>query len=283
MPLADGYVHDLDAMLAEVTAATQLVLRLQPEQPDRHPPAGRARSRRSSSRCPPHVTGDPRRGLRRVPDRRGPRHDASTCCGASRTSSLLRTFCKVYGLAGPARRLRARLGEVPRRGRPRAPAVQRQRARAGGGDRGAPHQDDVAERVERNDVERALVEEELARAGPRASPTARPTSAGSRSATTTRARSSRRSASAGVAVRAGQGARRPGPHPRHLRHARPRTSASSRRSRRPCREIARFAGQSARTCYKLQSMNRASTSAYLTAPTARAARVRCAFFLLLAI
>ncbi len=42
VPLADGYVHDLDAMLAEVTAATQLDLRLQSQQPDRHPPSRRS-------------------------------------------------------------------------------------------------------------------------------------------------------------------------------------------------------------------------------------------------
>ena len=40
VPLGDGYVHDLDAIAAEVTAATQLVLRLQPEQPDRDLPGG---------------------------------------------------------------------------------------------------------------------------------------------------------------------------------------------------------------------------------------------------
>ena len=40
VPLGEGYVHDLEAMAAEVTAATQLVLRLQPQQPDRHLPGG---------------------------------------------------------------------------------------------------------------------------------------------------------------------------------------------------------------------------------------------------
>ena len=47
-----GDVHDLDAMLAEITVATQLVCRLQPEQPDRHPPAGSADRRVLRRRSP---------------------------------------------------------------------------------------------------------------------------------------------------------------------------------------------------------------------------------------
>ena len=61
--------------------------RLQPEQPDRRPTSRRPRSPPSASGSPPHVTVDPRRGLRRVPDRRRPRRDARPARRASRTWS----------------------------------------------------------------------------------------------------------------------------------------------------------------------------------------------------
>ena len=55
VPLADGYVHDLDAMLAEVTAATQLVCVCNPNNPTgTHLPAERIAE--FCERVPDHVT-----------------------------------------------------------------------------------------------------------------------------------------------------------------------------------------------------------------------------------
>ncbi len=69
VPLGEGDVHDLDAMAAEVTAATQLLLVCNPNNPTAtHIPAAEVAA--FCERIPPHVTIDPRRGLRRVPDRR---------------------------------------------------------------------------------------------------------------------------------------------------------------------------------------------------------------------
>ena len=84
VPLADGYVHDLDAMLAEVTAATQLVCVCNPNNPTgTH--LGVERIAEFCERVPDHVTVDPRRGLRRVPDRRRPRREHRPARASSRT------------------------------------------------------------------------------------------------------------------------------------------------------------------------------------------------------
>ena len=86
VPLAEGDVHDLEAMAAEVTAATQLLIVCNPNNPTAtHIPAAEIAA--FCERIPPHVTVDPRRGLRRVPDRRRPRRDASTCSPTSPTWS----------------------------------------------------------------------------------------------------------------------------------------------------------------------------------------------------
>ena len=98
VPLAEGYVHDLDAMLAEITAATQLVLRLQPEQPDRDPPPGGTDRRLRRAGARPRHRGA-RRGLRRVPDQRRSRRHRRPA-GGFPNLVVLRTFSKVYGLAG---------------------------------------------------------------------------------------------------------------------------------------------------------------------------------------
>ena len=71
VPLADGDLHDLDAMLAEVTAATQLVLICNPNNPTAtHLPA--AKIAEFCARVPGPRHGARRRGLRRVPARRRP-------------------------------------------------------------------------------------------------------------------------------------------------------------------------------------------------------------------
>ena len=72
VPLAEGYVHDLDAMLAEITAATQLVCVSNPNNPTgTHLPAARIAEFLERGPAPRH--GRARRGLHRVPDERRPR------------------------------------------------------------------------------------------------------------------------------------------------------------------------------------------------------------------
>ena len=136
VPLAEGEVHDLDAMAAEVTAATQLVIVCNPNNPTgTHIPAAEVAA--FCERVPSHVTivldeayvefqtdDDPDATvdlLGRVPQPGRPAH--------------LQQGLRPGRAAG---RLRARLGQVPRRGRRGAPAVQRQRPRPGGGRRGGP-------------------------------------------------------------------------------------------------------------------------------------------------
>ena len=69
VPLTDGYVHDLDAMLEEVTAATQLLIVCNPNNPTgTHLPLERIRSFVRERALP---DDDHRgRGLHRVPDQR---------------------------------------------------------------------------------------------------------------------------------------------------------------------------------------------------------------------
>ncbi len=75
VPLAEGDVHDLDAMAAEVTAATQLLSSSATRTTRPRPTCRRPRSPPSARRMPAPRHRHPRRGLRRVPDRRRPRRD----------------------------------------------------------------------------------------------------------------------------------------------------------------------------------------------------------------
>ncbi len=98
VPLAAGDVHDLDAMLAEITAATQLLLICNPNNPTAtHVPAARIAA--FCERVPPHVTivldeayvefqtdDDPDATLDLLDD--------------FPNLIVLRTFSKCYGLAG---------------------------------------------------------------------------------------------------------------------------------------------------------------------------------------
>ena len=157
VPLADGVVHDLDAMLAEITAATQLVLVNNPNNPtSTHLPA--ARIAEFLERVPDHVTvlvdeayiefqldDDPLETVdlrKRFPN-----------------LVLLRTFSKVYGLAGLrvgyalcSPRFRAAVDAV------RQPFSVNAIAQAAAAE-AILHQDDVQQRVERTIVERVTVEE----------------------------------------------------------------------------------------------------------------------------
>ena len=119
--------------------------RLQPEQPDEHGAAAR-RDRRVRRERPAPRLRDPRRGLLRVQHARRPRRVARPARASTRTSSCCARSRRSTGSAG------LRVGfalcgseEFRQRGRPGAPAVLLQRRRAGRRDRGARHQDEVAE------------------------------------------------------------------------------------------------------------------------------------------
>jgi len=157
VPLAEGDVHDLEAMLTEITAATQMVVICNPNNPtSTHIPAAEIAD--FCERAPDHVTvivdeayvefqldDDPDATvdlLREFPN-----------------LVLLRTFSKVYGLAGL--RVGYALCSPPFRAAVdavRQPFSVNALAQAAAAE-AIRHQDDVSTRVERNLVERVLVEE----------------------------------------------------------------------------------------------------------------------------
>ena len=159
VPLAEGYVHDLDAMLEEVTVATQLLIVNNPNNPTgTYLPAERIGGFLES--VPDRVTviideayieyqavDDPDATLDLLPEH----HNLV----------LLRTFSKCYGLAGLrvgyalcSPQFRAAVDAV------RQPFSVNTIAQAAATE-AIRHQDDVADRVEKNVVERAFVEEGL--------------------------------------------------------------------------------------------------------------------------
>jgi histidinol-phosphate aminotransferase len=157
VPLADGDVHDLDAIAAEVTAATQLVVLCNPNNPTgTHIPA--ARIGEFCERMPDHVVVIVDEAyvefqLDDDPD------DSLDLRKNFPNLVLLRTFSKVYGLAG----LRVGYALCSPSFRSAVDAVRQpfsvnaiaQAAAA----EAIRHSDDVANRVERNLVERVTVEE----------------------------------------------------------------------------------------------------------------------------
>ena len=159
VPLAEGYVHDLDAILTEITAATQLVLICNPNNPTgTYLPAERIGA--FLERVPDHVTvildeayiefqatDDPEAtlDLLRV-------HPNLVC---------LRTFSKCYGLAGMrvgyalcSTKFRAAVDAV------RQPFSVNSLAQAAAAE-AILHSDDAVRRVERTLTERLWVEDEL--------------------------------------------------------------------------------------------------------------------------
>jgi histidinol-phosphate aminotransferase len=159
VPLAEGDVHDLDAMAAEVTAATQLLLVCNPNNPTgTHIPAAEIAA--FCERVPAHVTialdeayvefqtdDDPDASLELLAD--------------FPNLVVLRTFSKCYGLAGlrvgyaiGSAKFRAAVDAV------RQPFSVNALAQAAGAE-AILHQDDVLRRVESTVAARLRVEETL--------------------------------------------------------------------------------------------------------------------------
>lgn len=163
VPLAGGYVHDLEAMLVEVTAATQLLLVCNPNNPTgTHVPADRVAG--FLERVPGHVTVVLDEAYVEFQTSDDPE---ATVDLTARFPSLvvLRTFSKAYGLAGLrcgyaicSAELRAALDAV------RQPFSVNALAQVAAAE-AIVHGDDVARRVEHTIVERIFVEEGLAELG----------------------------------------------------------------------------------------------------------------------
>jgi histidinol-phosphate aminotransferase len=163
VPLTDDYVHDLEAMLTEVTAATQLLLVCNPNNPTgTHIPADEIGA--FVERVPDHVTVvlDEAYAEFQVHD------DVDDTIDLVRRHPnlvVLRTFSKVYGLAA----LRVGYGLGTPRFRSAVHAVRQPFPVNGVAQAAAAeailHQDEVASRVERTVAERLWVEEELAEFG----------------------------------------------------------------------------------------------------------------------
>ena len=169
VPLTDEFAHDLDAMLTEVTAATQLLLVCNPNNPTgTHIPAAEIGA--FLERIPDHVTVvlDEAYVEFQVHD------DADATIDLVRRFPnvvVLRTFSKVYGLAGlrvgyglGSTKLRSAVHAV-RQPFPVNAVAQAAAAEA------ILHQDEVASRVERTVVERLWMEDELRELGLRSADT----------------------------------------------------------------------------------------------------------------
>ena len=163
VPLAEGEVHDLDAIAAEVTAATQIVIVCNPNNPTgTHIPAAEVAA--FCERIPSHVTialDEAYIEFQAVDD-----PDATVDLLAEFPNLvLLRTFSKVYGLAGlrvgfalGSAKFRAAIDAV------RQPFSVNALAQAAAAE-AVLHQDDVERRVERTLVERVRVEAGLRELG----------------------------------------------------------------------------------------------------------------------
>ena len=159
VPLADGDVHDLDAMAAEVTAATQLLIVCNPNNPTgTNNPAAEIGA--FCARIPPHVTVVLDEAYVEFQTNDDP--DASLDLLADFPNLVvLRTFSKCYGLAGlrvgyaiGSAGFRAAVDAV------RQPFSVNALAQAAGAE-AILHQDDALRRVEHTIAERLRVEEAL--------------------------------------------------------------------------------------------------------------------------
>jgi histidinol-phosphate aminotransferase len=169
VPLADGCVHDLGAMASEVTAATQLVIVCNPNNPTgTHLPAAEVAS--FCEGLPGHVTVVLDEAYVEFQTHDDP--DATVDLLASLPNLVvLRTFSKVYGLAGlrvgfaiGSPRFRAAVDAV------RQPFSVNALAQAAAAE-AILHQDDVEQRVERTIAERIRVQEALGERGLRTADT----------------------------------------------------------------------------------------------------------------
>ncbi len=136
VPLDGDQCHDLDAMAAEITAATRLVVVCNPNNPTSTALPFEDIAAFVGEGPAPH-RADRRRGLLRVQPPRRPRHDARPARQALEPRAPADVLEGLRAVRA-ARRLRAvRLRGLPARRRPGPPAVLLQRRRAGGGSRGA--------------------------------------------------------------------------------------------------------------------------------------------------
>jgi histidinol-phosphate aminotransferase len=159
VPLGEGDVHDLGAMAAEVTAATQLVLVCNPNNPTgTHLPAAEVAA--FCERLPAHVTVVLDEAYVEFQTHDDP--DATLGLLADLPNLVvLRTFSKCYGLAGL--RVGYALGSPGFRkavDAVRQPFSVNALAQAAGAE-AILHQDDVTRRVENTVAERIRVEEAL--------------------------------------------------------------------------------------------------------------------------
>jgi histidinol-phosphate aminotransferase len=159
VPLAEGYVHDLDAMLEEITAATQLLIVCNPNNPTgTHLPAEQIGAFVES--VPSRTTIILDEAYIEYQTNDDP--DATLDLLAKHPNVvLLRTFSKCHGLAGLrvgyalcSPQFRAAVDAV------RQPFSVNTLAQAAAVE-AIRHQDDVADRVERNLIERVFVEDAL--------------------------------------------------------------------------------------------------------------------------
>jgi len=155
VPLAAGDVHDLEAMLEEITVATQIVLVNNPNNPTAtHLPAAEIAS--FCERVPDHVTVILDEAYVEYQTLEDP--DTTLDLLAEHPNLvLLRTFSKCFGLAGlrvgyalGSPQFRAAVDAV------RQPFSVNAIAQAAAAE-AILHQDDVADRVERNLIERVFV------------------------------------------------------------------------------------------------------------------------------
>src|SRR3954453_9370128 len=157
VPLAEGYVHDLEAMLTEITAATQLVCVNNPNNPTGpHLPASRIAA--FLEQVPQHVTVALDEAYIEFQTNDDP-DDTVDLLRHFPNLVLLRTFSKVYGLAGlrcgyalGSAKFRAAVDAV------RQPFSVNELAQVAAAE-AILHGDDVVRRVERTIVERVCVEE----------------------------------------------------------------------------------------------------------------------------
>jgi histidinol-phosphate aminotransferase len=156
VPLAAGEVHDLDAMAAEVTAATQLAIVCNPNNPTgTHLPAARVAA--FCEGVPAHVTIVLDEAYVEFQTDDDP--DTTVDLLAKFPNLVvLRTFSKIYGLAGlrmgfalGSAKFRAAVDAV------RQPFSVNALAQAAAAE-AILHQDDVAQRIEQTLVERVRVE-----------------------------------------------------------------------------------------------------------------------------